>query len=90
MSEFPRVFPMLLHSVLHNSVGAEITSHLPVLGLEGGKARDAQATADSLRSKVSVCSRSIAETAGSNPAAGTDVRLVSLLCSVWIAVCAVG
>jgi hypothetical protein len=55
-----------------------------VLGLEGEKFRDAQATADGLRSKASVCSRSIAGIVGSNPIEGTDFRLFSL-CVVDIA-----
>jgi hypothetical protein len=82
MSEIPRPFPVFLHVMLHNSVGAEVTSHLPVLGLEGEKVRDAHATADSPPSKASVCIRSIAGIAGSNPAEGTDVRLFSLFCVV--------
>ena len=76
--------------MLHNAVGAEVTSQLPVPGREGGQARDAQATCDSLRSKASVCGRLIAEIAGSKPAAGTGVRLYSLLCFVRMAVCATG
>ena len=73
--------------MLRDSVGADITSHLPVLGLKGGKARDAQATDDSLRSKESVCSGLRAEIAGSNPSECLNVRLLCLLCCVDSGLC---
>ena len=34
MFEIPRFSPLPHHSVLHNAVGAEITSHVPVVGLK--------------------------------------------------------
>ena len=38
-----------------------------------------------VRSKAWVCGSSIAGIAGLNPAEGTDIRLLWLLCAVWVA-----
>jgi len=43
-----------------------------------------------LRSKVKVCGRSSDGIAGSNSAEGMDVRLLYLLCVVWVAACVRG
>ena len=40
------------------------------------------------RSKAWDCCRSIGGIAGSNPTEGLDVRLLCLLCVVWVAFCA--
>ena len=38
-----------------------------------------------VRSKESICGHSIVGTAGSNPAKDMDVRLLCLLCAVYVA-----
>ena len=40
------------------------------------------------RSKAWDCGRSIGGTAGLNPTEGFDVRLLCVLCVVWVAFCA--